>query len=301
MPRKTRKTQKPPLLFLEPPLRGARVHNEPEVRSAFTPKVFIAERQSHNSTASSSWVSPQFDQSVVAAPPARRGRKKCQSATSILDRCSQLSRKKSVCKYPSLSFERRSREQPHQPKHTRRKKATESSVVPGLGNQRQGSCQINRAVSHQSAQHIDTPKRKSSVRKNNVEDLGVSDDAASSSRCLDQPEAPSLCSTGRCKIPAASASTPPSTKLHTPNVSSVITPPNVDTPEVLEERGSCASSPLLHLLSSTPPHNQPPDILVADTPERDYGVKVTWRRRRGLMMMLKERGLLSNSDALIHS
>ncbi|KAG7225639.1 hypothetical protein INR49_005046 [Caranx melampygus] len=50
-------------------------------------------------------VSPQFDISAAAAPPVRRGRRKCQSATSILDGCSQLSRKNSVCKFPSLVFQ----------------------------------------------------------------------------------------------------------------------------------------------------------------------------------------------------
>ncbi|XP_071761843.2 RAD9, HUS1, RAD1-interacting nuclear orphan protein 1 [Centroberyx gerrardi] len=299
MPRKTSKTQKPPLLFLEPPLRGARLQNVPDVRAALNPKSFTTERQS----ALDSWVSPQFDQSVVAAPPVRRGRRKCQSATSILDRCSQLSRKNSVCKFPSLSFERRPRDQSHQPKRTHRKKATESSVASGPGDQPQGSRQVSSTVSHPSAQYLDTPKRQlSSVRKRNAGDSGLSDGAASSSRCLDQPEAPS--GTGRRRIPAPSASTPPSTEFRTPNVSSVFTPPDVDTPEVLQEESSRPSSPFIHLLlpqPSTPPHNQAPDILVADTPERDYGVKVTWRRRRGLMMMLTERGHLSNSNALIHS
>ncbi|KAM7367278.1 hypothetical protein PAMP_015192 [Pampus punctatissimus] len=285
MPRKTIKTEKPPLLFLERPVRGARLQNVPEVRAANNPKGFFSETQSHNSSALKSWVSPQFDTSVAAAPPVRRGSRKCQSATSILDSCSQLSRKKSVCKFPSLSFETRSRDQPHQAKHTHRRKATESAVVSA-------------AVS--STQSLDTPKRQSaSIRKRNVETYF--DGAASSSRCLD--ESPPIQVTEKCSIPADGSSTPSTKEFSTTDVSSVFAPPDVDTPKAIQEGSSCpSSSSSIHLLLAqpcTPSCNQLPDILVADTPERDYGVKVTWRRRKGLMMLLKERGCLSDSDALI--
>ncbi len=229
----------------------------------------------------------------------RRGRRKCHSATSILDSCSQLSRKTSVCKFPSLSFQTRSRDQSHQLKSTRSKKAAESTVVSDAGNQPRGKSK--RTVS--SAQCVDTPKRQlTSIRKRNVERF--SDGAASSSRCLDPPETPSVQVTERCRIPADGASTPAPNEFSTSEVSSVGPPPDVDTPKVIQEGSSCPSSASLHLLlpqPCTPPCNQPPDILVADTPERDYGVKVTWRRRRGLMLLLKERGHLSDSDVLIHS
>lgn len=60
-----------------------------------------------------------------------------------------------------------------------------------------------------------------------------------------------------------------------------------------------ASSGPLHLLlpGSSPPRRQPPNILVADTPERDYGLKVTWRRRKALMAAMKA----GDSDVLIPS
>ncbi|XP_070785417.1 RAD9, HUS1, RAD1-interacting nuclear orphan protein 1 [Enoplosus armatus] len=300
MPRKAIKTEKPPLLFLERSLCGARLQNVPEVRAALNPKDFFTETQEHNSSAPNSWVSPQFDSSLAAAPPVRRGRRKCHSATSILDSCTQLSRKNSVCKFPSLSFQTRSRDQSHQTKSTRTKKATECAVVPDAGNQPRGSCQIKRTVS--SAQYSDTPKRQTtSIRKGNVERF--SDGAASSSRCLDQPETPFVNVPERCRIPADGASTPASSEFSTTEISSVGPPPDVDTPKVIQEGSSCPSASL-HLLlprSCTPPCNQPSDSLVADTPERDYGVRVTWRRRRGLMLLLKERGHLSDSDTLIHS
>lgn len=234
-------------------------------------------------------VSPQFDSSVPI-PPVRRGRRKCQSATSVLDSVSQLSRKGSVCRFPSLTFQTRSSDQSHKPKRTHAKKATECAVASDVGNQPSGSRQNTRTVSSV------TPKRQTaSIRKRNVQRF--SDGAASTSRCLDRPETPSAQVTHSCGGPAVDgASTPASNEF-----SGVSPPPDVDTPKVIQEGSSGASSAALHLLlpqSGTPPCNQPPDILVADTPERDYGVKVTWRRRRGLMLLYKERGHLSDSDVL---
>lgn len=288
MPRKASKTAKPPLLFLERPLNGARLQNVPDVRAALQPKEFFTETRAHSSSSLNAWVSPQFDTSLAAAPPTRRGRRKCPSTTSILDRCSQLSRKSSVCKFPSLSFKTRSRDP--QPKSTRSKKATESAS--GAGNQPHGSCPIKKAAS--SAQHVDTPKRQSaSLRKKKVE--GFSDGAASTSRCVDQAEASSVRGQ-KCRI-ADAASTPASTEF-----SSIGPAPDVDTPKLIQEGRRGPSSPFVHLLQThSPPSNEPPDILVANTPERDYGLKVSWRKRKGLMLLLKERGQLADSDVLIHS
>ncbi|XP_034382086.1 RAD9, HUS1, RAD1-interacting nuclear orphan protein 1 [Cyclopterus lumpus] len=299
MPRKALKTEKPPLLFLEHPVCGARLQNVPEVRAALNPKEFFTETQ--NSSALNSWVRPQFDPSVATALPVRRGRRKCPSATSILDSCSQLSRKKSVCTFPSLSFQTRSRDQSHQPKSTRAKKSTESTVVSDTGNRPRGSCRIMRMVS--SAQYSDTPKKQTtSITKGNVERFP--NGAASSSRCSEQPKTPSIQVTEKCRISADGVSTPASNEFCATEVSSVSPPPDVDTPKLTQGGSRCPPFTTLQLLPPqpcTPPCNQPPDILVADTPEQDYGVKVTWRRRRGLMMLLKERGHLSDSDALINS
>ncbi len=57
MPRKAVKTEKPPLLFLERSLCGARLQNVPEVRAALNPKEFFTETEAHNSSALNSWVS----------------------------------------------------------------------------------------------------------------------------------------------------------------------------------------------------------------------------------------------------
>ncbi|XP_033989446.1 RAD9, HUS1, RAD1-interacting nuclear orphan protein 1 [Trematomus bernacchii] len=297
MPRKAKKTEKPPLPFLEHPVRGVRLQNVPEVRAALNPKEFFTETQ--NSSSLNSWVRPEFDRSVAAALPVKRGgRKKCLSATSILDNSSQLSRKKSVCQFPSLSFHTRSRDQSNQQRSTHTNKSSESPDVCETGNQPQGACQIKR-----TAKHSDTPKRQTSTfRKRNVKTL--SNEAASSSRCLDPPENPSIQVTERCSIPADGDATPASKTHSTTEVSSVSPPPDVDTPKVIQEGSSHPSSSSPHLLQAqpcTPPCNQLPEMLVADTPERDYGLKVTWRKRRGLMLLLKERGHLSDSDVFNHS
>lgn len=226
----------------------------------------------------------------------RRGKRKCQSATSVIDSCSKLSRKNSVCKFPSLSFHRKTRDQTQQPKLISTKKATESAVVSDKAIQTPGLCDFQGTVSN--AHFLDTPRRQpASIRKRNVERFPGG--AASSSRGPDQPETPPVQLAKRCRISTESVSTPAPTEI------SADPPPDVDTPEAVPDRTRSPTLPIegLQILLVRPctPHNLPPDSLVPDTPERDYGLKVTWRRRRGLMLLLKEKGHLSNSDVVIHS
>lgn len=203
-----------------------------------------------------------------------------------------------MSKFPPLTFQMRSRDQPHQPKNSHKKKATECTVVSDKGRQPQG---LLRPGTISSAQSSDTPKRRTtSVRKRNV--ARYSESAASSSRCLAQPQNPAV----QVKEPimANAASTPASSEPCNTEVSSVSPLPDVDTPKVIQDGSGGPSPPSLRLLlpqSSPLRCKQIPDILVADTPERDYGLKVTWRRRRGLMFLLKEKGHLSDSDVLIHN
>lgn len=167
-----------------------------------------------------------------------------------------------MCKFPPLAFTSRSRNQPQQQSARGRKTG---------------------------AQDSDTPKRQvTSVRKSRA--ARGSDGGASSGRCSIQPEAAPVPPEQRGESPATAAS------------SSFDPPPNVDTPDVIQEgrKGSSPSPPQMFHRSSSP-CNQPPDILVADTPEGDYGLKVTWRRRKDLMRRMKERGHLSDSDVLILS
>lgn len=246
-------------------------------------------------------VSPQFDSvSLAAVPKGRRGNRKCPSTTSILDHSTQLTKKTSVCKFPSLSFQERSRDQSNQPKRTNSKKALEASRELDLRNNLQESNQTTNIVS--SARYIETPKRKSAtIRKGNGEK--VSDGAASFSRCTDQFRTASLPGE-TCRIQSNDTSTPASIDLSNAEMSSVGPAPDVDTPKLIQGESNCPSSTTEHCLLArpcTPTCNEPPDILAADSPEEDYGLKVTWRRRKSVMLRLKEQGHLNDSDVLISS
>ncbi|XP_061524023.1 LOW QUALITY PROTEIN: RAD9, HUS1, RAD1-interacting nuclear orphan protein 1 [Phycodurus eques] len=77
--------------------------------------------------------------------------------------------------------------------------------------------------------------------------------------------------------------------------------PNVDAPKETLKGGGISSPCARRLLAlpRTPPSRQPPDVLVPDTPERDYGLKVTWRRRPQSMATLEARGRLAECDKLV--
>lgn len=241
-----------------------------------------------------SQVSPQFDASAITALPVKRGRRGQASATSILGGYSHVSaRKSSVCKFPPLTFEARNQTQP---KRTLKKRAPECPGVSDKGKRPHG----RQPKKTSSANDEETPSRKvHSVRKRNV--ARCSDGEASSSRSLTQPGAPAPQVT---EIPAEGAVTPPPRELSNSKVTSFGPPPDVDTPNVPQESSSDPVPAFLHVFLPqpvTPPGHQQPDILVPDTPERDYGLKVTWRRRTSLMLSLKESGRLSNSQVSIRN
>ncbi|KFV49583.1 RAD9, HUS1, RAD1-interacting nuclear orphan protein 1, partial [Tyto alba] len=82
----------------------------------------------------------------------------------------------------------------------------------------------------------------------------------------------------------------------------VFSPADVDTPQVpsitncrcsstLPQRSSNAWHPEKELGFSIDPCGRgEPAVLITDTPEHEYGVKVTWRQRPHLMKYLQERG-----------
>ncbi|XP_055465359.1 RAD9, HUS1, RAD1-interacting nuclear orphan protein 1 isoform X1 [Psammomys obesus] len=85
----------------------------------------------------------------------------------------------------------------------------------------------------------------------------------------------------------------------------VFTAPDIQTPgsSVREDPISPDqkenSLPSCILGPRTPNSPEPGPVLVRDTPEEKYGVKVTWRRRRHLFAYLKERGKLDESQFLV--
>lgn len=89
-------------------------------------------------------------------------------------------------------------------------------------------------------------------------------------------------------------------------------PPDVETPQVpsirnwrcsstLPQRSSHAWRPEKELAFDIDPcgRGESAAVLVTDTPEHEYGVKVTWRQRPHLMKYLRERGKLSAADILV--
>ncbi|XP_045410540.1 RAD9, HUS1, RAD1-interacting nuclear orphan protein 1 isoform X2 [Lemur catta] len=86
----------------------------------------------------------------------------------------------------------------------------------------------------------------------------------------------------------------------------VFIPPDIQTPESSsvkeepvppEQKENSLPSCSLHTTTTSSP--EPGPILVKDTPENKYGLKVTWRRRQHLLAYLRERGKLSRSQFLV--
>ncbi|XP_039317510.1 RAD9, HUS1, RAD1-interacting nuclear orphan protein 1 [Saimiri boliviensis] len=88
----------------------------------------------------------------------------------------------------------------------------------------------------------------------------------------------------------------------------VFIPPDIQTPELSsmkeelippDQKENNLSSCSLH--TGTPSSPEPGPVLVKDTPEDKYGIKVTWRRRKHLFAYLRERGKLSRSQFFVKS
>ncbi|XP_009875792.1 PREDICTED: RAD9, HUS1, RAD1-interacting nuclear orphan protein 1, partial [Apaloderma vittatum] len=85
----------------------------------------------------------------------------------------------------------------------------------------------------------------------------------------------------------------------------VFSPPDVETPQMPSKRNRRGSSqawqPEKEPVFSIDPcaRRESAAVLVTDTPEHEYGVKVTWRQRPHLMKYLLERGTLSPADVLV--
>lgn len=84
--------------------------------------------------------------------------------------------------------------------------------------------------------------------------------------------------------------------------------PDIQTPEPSPVPGGpvppdqSENSLLSCSLHTSPPESpEPGPVLVKDTPEEKYGVKVTWRRRQHLFAYLRDRGKLSKSQFLVQN
>ncbi|XP_030625539.1 RAD9, HUS1, RAD1-interacting nuclear orphan protein 1 [Chanos chanos] len=317
MPRKTRKRcllnpLKSQLLFVEPPFNGVRHDYGTPVRSAVHPRSFVSEDPRRGSTAVPTWVSPQFSQAEVTAPlrGGRLGRRN-QHVINTLNTSSHLSlpqaRKTTVCKYSPLAFETSTSVQICHGSHQYTRKCDSTIAVVQDDKHSQGH--IQRKVPSSAREVQNAEKNKSAllsgeqIVESSVTLKGAPDTLASNPRSTTALRSPNTPRDRNQKSCVCSSRTPASQGSHTPDVSDAFTPPNIETPEM--PQGYSSSVSILHLLwppsqPKTPPC-QSSKVLVKDTPERDYGLKVTWRRRKGLMRFLKERGLLLGTESQVHS
>lgn len=114
---------------------------------------------------------------------------------------------------------------------------------------------------------------------------------------------------GRPLVPMLSPQSCGELSTHTlQNLPYVFIPPDIQTPESSfvkegpippDQREDSLPSGSFH--TSTPKTPGPGPVLVKDTPEEKYGIKVTWRRRRHLFTYLRERGKLNKNQFLVKS
>lgn len=119
--------------------------------------------------------------------------------------------------------------------------------------------------------------------------------------CLSEKDTPR-----RPLVPLLSPQSCGELSVHAPqSLPHVFIPPAIQTPgsSVREEPASPDqkenSLPGCILGPGAPNSPEPGPVLVKDTPEEKYGLKVTWRRRRHLFAYLKERGKLDKSQFLV--
>ncbi|XP_073695324.1 RAD9, HUS1, RAD1-interacting nuclear orphan protein 1 [Garra rufa] len=268
MPRNSHKKRllnpnKSQLLFIEAPINGPKHEYGPQLRSAIHPKTFISEKQQQSSAPCTSWVSPQFNS--LETKKFGRGRRNNQMATRISASNQGFPQTRSAngCKYIPLSFE---------------------AGLQCVSNSRTKNDRVVSSDSH-SKERREIPRRTRLPRK-------VVEKKALRSRSEVSKNLQFHKNGKRTSMDS----------VHTPNTSLVPEPPNVETPE-MPNCSSTSPSNVQHLLfppnqARTPPRTENASaVLVKDTPEKDYGLRVTWRRRKGLMKLLIDRGQLLPADA----
>ncbi|XP_063073122.1 RAD9, HUS1, RAD1-interacting nuclear orphan protein 1 [Engraulis encrasicolus] len=334
MSRNTRKRRlhnpnKSRLTFVEAPISGDIHQYGPQLRSAINPRSFISEEPRQNGTA---WVSPQFDQiRVPDVVPRRTRRCHSQSTTTTTTRhnstCTNV-RKSAASKYPPLAFDTGGAERVHGKKRRLLRGAkmapvpesNPASCGPGPSNTSSAEVDIEtpqrrtflRRRSIESAlasntlhplPHVgsETPQRRSSIQRKSIGSTlalhTLHEVSAESRETSASPAVPHSHTQMKHFTPSSESRT--SGRLSSPNVGNYTLPPDIDTPEMPHKAPPPASKVtfLDLLLPLTPPHSYNLDILVEDTPERDYGLKVTWRKRKNILRSLIRRGLLTSQQA----
>ncbi|XP_043093856.1 RAD9, HUS1, RAD1-interacting nuclear orphan protein 1 [Puntigrus tetrazona] len=280
MPRNSRKKRllnpnKSQLLFVEVPINGPKHEYGPQLRSAIHPKSFMSEKQQRSGT---SWVSSQFNSlETTTVSRGGRGRRNNQMATRISNKAPILgfpqTRRAKGSKYTTLSFQATTAGSQHQSENFSYSRTKNDRLVS----------------SDSHSKELRETSRRTRLPRKGVEKRTATC-VISTSRHSEVSKNVQIHKNGTTKDP-----------VHILNTSSVTEHLNVEMPEM--PHCSCPSpSNVQHLLfppnqAKTPPRTENSSILVMDTPEKDYGLKVTWRRRKGLMKLLIDRGQLLPADA----
>ncbi|KAA0720711.1 hypothetical protein E1301_Tti011536 [Triplophysa tibetana] len=280
------------LLFEEAQINGPKHDCGPQLRSAIQPRTFISEKQQRANAQRLPWVSPQFSSLDIKAASRGRESTRCKSF--------HHNRRTAVCKYTQLSFETNTAVSQHRNKNLH----TKPTIQPVLEEVRCSTAKKDRPISSRNLNKelVETPKRTASLLK------GVKRSTAQSVVRPVASRHTELSSIQRNhgnekRTTEGLVHIPVSKEGQTPNTSSVPAPPEVETPE-MPHCSSAASDSISHLRfpqnqAKTPPRTQNTSVLVEDTPEKDYGLRVTWRRRKGLMKVLMERGKLLVTDTQV--
>ncbi|XP_048123352.1 RAD9, HUS1, RAD1-interacting nuclear orphan protein 1 [Alosa alosa] len=294
MPRNTRRKRllnpnQTQLSFVETPINGDIHRYGLQPRSAINPKTLISEERRENGKA---WVSPQFDQIRLPEVMKKRTRGSQSQSVSNTRYNSTCTNIRKTNKYPSLSFANHAAEGLHI-KTKELRKETENSIVP-----RTSQMYVPGPSNARAEVDLATPRRTRSFQRRSVESTLSSNrthEGSAENRKVSSPPVSHM-SSGMPNY-TGSSEVCTSVGFRSPNVGNYFIPPDIDTPEVPQKVTSSSKCTLLHLLwPSTPPHPHDSDILVKDTPERDYGLKVTWRKRKELMRLLIKRGQLTNQQ-----
>ncbi|NP_001314963.1 RAD9, HUS1, RAD1-interacting nuclear orphan protein 1 [Danio rerio] len=280
MPRTSHKKRllnplKSQLLFKEAPINGPKHEYGAQLRSAIHPRSFISEKQQRGDAP---WVSPQFNShATTRVSRGGRGKRNHQVATRITNKASALclpqTRKASVSRFTPLSFQ--------------------ATTIQGLENLRHPQTKKNTFVSSDKHQKElqETPRRSKCARKC-TEKRMLTRVKSATSKYTEVSKSLTFHNNGKGLTNAL---------IQTPNTSLVPDPPHVETPEV-PNCSSISPSNVQQLIfppsqAKTPPRAENTSVLVEDTPEKDYGLRVTWRRRKGLMKLLIDKGQLLLKDA----
>ncbi|KAJ1165926.1 hypothetical protein NDU88_006343 [Pleurodeles waltl] len=294
MPRRKKSScnpRKPQLPFLENPLHGPIHQYGSPLQKAENPR-YVPAKPLDQST-STSWVSPQFDHTVDLHFPGRRRRHISNSTLDVpvrtrktnrtLLNASKACRRPSVCKFPPLDFKDISGI-PSDP--------TDSLFeLRPLGRHNEIE-KCNPARGNDPVLVTKTRPRNHLVQAAPLPSLlEIENDDGSAADTLSPPE-------------VATPEPTPLLRRSSIQLRRVLLPPKHSSeggsPTQFSRRAItlCCDSEL-DRSCGTPEGLTPFPVLVQDTPEHEYGVRITWRRRREFMKYLKDRGKLKSSEILV--